>query len=62
MSKQQLKGIGLFLGALVALMALMQFIATWKAGNPNYYLVVMTCGMLLLIYYTFASASGRRRR
>lgn len=62
MNKNQLVGIGVFLGTMLIILAILQFIATWEAGKPNYYMIVMTFGMILMIYYSIVTGRNRRRR
>ena len=62
MNPKQLKALGVFLGVLLVIVITLQFISTYNSGSPNYYFIVMGFGMLLLLYYTISTKSGRWRR
>lgn len=62
MNPQTLRGLGAMLGMLLVLFLGMYFYKSYKSGEHNWYFVVMGCGMLLLLYYSVASRSGRNRR
>lgn len=55
MTPKFLRFIGAILGVVVLFFAFRQFLYTYREGNPNWYLIVMTCGMLLILYYSIAS-------
>ncbi|MFY0689370.1 MAG: hypothetical protein JXQ90_19520 [Cyclobacteriaceae bacterium] len=55
-----LKGLGITLGLVVVLLSVIHFISTFKSDNTNWYLLVMACGMVLLLFYTIRS--GKRIR
>ena len=50
--------LGSLLGILVTAFAIRHFLYTYRDGNPNWFMIVMVCGMLLILYYTLIG--GRR--
>ncbi len=51
-----MKRLGVALGVLLLIMGSMRLWITYKAGNPNWYLLVMICGMALLLLYTLTGS------
>lgn len=53
------KVIGIVLGLITLLLAIRHFLYTYRDGHPSWYMIVLVCGMLLILYYTLIS--GRTR-
>ena len=59
MNFRQLRALGVGLGIILLVMSSMYLWITYKAGNPNWYLLVMICGMSLLLVYTLGEKKER---
>lgn len=57
MNPGQLRGLGILLGTVVIVIIVLEFVKLYSRGEPNWYYLVMACGMLLILFY-----SVRRRR
>jgi len=59
-NNNQLRALGVGLGIILLVVGRMHLGITSKAGNPNWYLLFMICGMALLLVYTFGEKRRRR--
>jgi heme/copper-type cytochrome/quinol oxidase subunit 4 len=46
------KSVGIILGLISLIFAVRYFLYSYRDGNPKWFMVVMVCGMLLILYYT----------
>ena len=46
------KSVGTILGLISLIFAVRYFLYSYRDGNPKWFMVVMVCGMLLILYYT----------
>ena len=53
MNPKQLRYLGILLGIAAVVIIGLRFMRLYTQGNPNWYYLVMVCGMLLLLFYTF---------
>ena len=59
MNNRSKTALGALMGVLVMIFAFRHFLYSYKDGNPKWFMLVMVCGMLLILYY---SIIGNRRR
>ena len=58
MNNRSKLALGALLGVLVMIFAIRHFLYSYRDGNPKWFMLVMVCGMLLILYYTII---GNRR-
>ncbi len=56
------KFIGIAIGFLAIGLATVYFLRTYREGNPNWQYPVLAFGMAFILYYTFSTPGGRRRK
>lgn len=52
MGDKMKKSVGIILGLISLIFAVRYFLYSYRDGNPKWFMVVMVCGMLLILYYT----------
>jgi threonine/homoserine/homoserine lactone efflux protein len=53
------KTIGIVLGIIFLVFGVRYFIYSFRDGDPQWFMIVMICGMLLILYYTAINSRNK---